>query len=286
MIKTSKICKECNNSKYLGSKDKLFCPFCKNQKRKKAYSLNVENARQKARDYRKQNIDRVKQRNKIYRNNNREYILNRRREYYKKNPERFINERENIHPLYSTWDSMKQRCYNSNNKAYKDYGGRGIRVCDRWRISFNHFVEDMGDKPGKNYSLERLNNQGNYEPGNCKWATKKEQQSNTRRTRLHKASISDNSPIYYPFGSLITLKEFAEKVNLPLIIAKYRYAQNCEWENILSNNYDNRYYEYKGHMYNMTELSIISGISFQTLSQRIRYRNWSIERAVQTSIKI
>lgn len=87
------------------------------------------------------------------------------------------------HPLYTVWRSMICRCLHTYNPHYKNYGGRGISICQRWLDSFHDFVSDMGERP-PGTSIERINNDGNYEPSNCKWATKKEQQSNRRVNRL------------------------------------------------------------------------------------------------------
>lgn len=86
-------------------------------------------------------------------------------------------------PTLSTWLSMIQRCTNKNHRAYKDYGGRGIKVCDRWLKSFENFLEDMGERP-ENTEIDRDNNDGNYEPSNCKWVTAKNNSRNRRSTKL------------------------------------------------------------------------------------------------------
>lgn len=80
---------------------------------------------------------------------------------------------------YSAWLNMKQRCLNPNNKRYIDYGGRGITICDKWLNSFSNFYKDMGKRPLA-MTLDRINNDGNYEPGNCRWATTRQQNFNQR----------------------------------------------------------------------------------------------------------
>lgn len=79
---------------------------------------------------------------------------------------------------YVAWYSMFCRCLYPKNKHYKNYGGRGISVCDRWK-DFRNFLADMGESP-KNLTLDRINNDGNYEPGNCRWTTRKENNNNRR----------------------------------------------------------------------------------------------------------
>lgn len=83
-------------------------------------------------------------------------------------------------PEYRSWDGMIQRCTNPNAKGYMEYGGRGIRVCDEWR-DFRKFFSDMGERPSPFHSLDRINVNGNYEHGNCRWATIAMQRNNTRR---------------------------------------------------------------------------------------------------------
>jgi hypothetical protein len=99
---------------------------------------------------------------------------------------------------YRSWQGMKHRCYNPNDPFYKDYGDRGITVCDQWRNSFETFLKDMGDRPiGK--TLDRIDNNGNYCPENCKWSTQREQGRNTRVNRLFEYN-----------GKMITLAELSE----------------------------------------------------------------------------
>lgn len=80
---------------------------------------------------------------------------------------------------YNIWCHMKARCYRKTNTRYKYYGARGIKICDQWVNSFKQFYLDMGDAPDK-YTIERINNNGNYEPSNCKWATQYDQVQNSR----------------------------------------------------------------------------------------------------------
>ncbi len=89
------------------------------------------------------------------------------------------------HPLYPTWCNMLSRCYKPSHQKYHCYGERGISVCDRWINSFWDFVSDVGDKPTPQHSIDRYpNRDGNYEPGNVRWATQAEQTRNTRRNTI------------------------------------------------------------------------------------------------------
>ena len=89
-------------------------------------------------------------------------------------------------PEYIVWESMRKRCGNPKHMHFNNYGGRGISVCERWR-DFANFFEDMGPRPSLKHTIDRVNNDGNYEPGNCRWATRSEQARN-QRPRKRKVS--------------------------------------------------------------------------------------------------
>lgn len=113
---------------------------------------------------------------------------------------------------YVAWSNMKERCTNPNTRHFHSYGGRGIEVCERWLTSFDNFFEDMGKSPFKNYTLDRINVNGNYCVDNCRWASMKEQANNTRK----------NINIEYNFETL-SAKGWSEKTGIPAstIIGRY-----------------------------------------------------------------
>lgn len=126
-------------------------------------------------------------------------------------------------PEYNAWIHMIHRCENPSDKAFKHYGGRGITVCARWRSSFDDFYEDMGPRPSQDFSLDRIDANGNYEPQNCKWSTKIEQANNKQENRR---IIFD--------GQLLTVREIADKTGLPMRTVRSRVDQGMEGEKLAS----------------------------------------------------
>lgn len=108
-------------------------------------------------------------------------------------------------PEYKAWHALLGRCEDQEHRQYPDYGGRGIKVCERWH-EFENFLADMGERPSSSLSIDRINNDGNYEPGNCRWATRK-QQSNNRRPQRSKRLITY-------MGRSLTQAQWAEELGL------------------------------------------------------------------------
>lgn len=103
---------------------------------------------------------------------------------------------------YRIWAAMKTRCSNPRQKAYTYYGARGIRVCDRW-LTFENFLDDMGIRPSDKHELDRIDNNGNYEPNNCRWSVKKDQARNRR-----------NNILVAFRGETLVLSEWAERLGI------------------------------------------------------------------------
>jgi hypothetical protein len=123
--------------------------------------------------------------------------------------------------VYTTWTAMLGRCGNENNQNYFRYGGRGIRVCERW-LAFENFLADMGERP-PGLTLERIDNDGNYEPGNVRWATPKEQANNTRRNHVIQTSRGP-----------LSLTQVAEIAGITKVALHYRMRKGLTGDQLLA----------------------------------------------------
>lgn len=102
-------------------------------------------------------------------------------------------------PEFRSWLAMRQRCYYTKHAKYPRYGGRGIKVCDRWRDSFANFLADMGPRPAGT-TLDRIDNDGHYTPGNCRWATPAQQMENRTRSSFDSRSQNTHCPSGHPYS--------------------------------------------------------------------------------------
>lgn len=171
-------------------------------------------------------------------------------------------------PEYKTWSAMVRRCELPSHGSYERYGGRGITVCPEWRNSFMKFFEDMGPKPGPEYSIDRIDNNGNYEPGNCRWATKEEQDYN-RSTTIDVTIPST--------GSVLNSKQASEHLNMNQNTLYTRLSRGKDIEHPVVPH--RAFRMYKGEMKTLDELSAISGIDKKLIKSRIS-NGMTVEEAV------
>lgn len=191
-----------------------------------------------------------------------------------------------------SWELMQSRCYNPRSSQYYLYGARGITVCERWRKNYAAFLADMGERP-EGTTLDRYPDcNGNYEPGNCRWATPKEQANNRRDNRLIVA-----------FGKEQTLKQWAEEYKIPVGTLSGRLDRsgmpiedaltkpvywNLQTKEIKAKVYRNRksnvFIEAFGQRKTLVEWSEIYGIKPAVISARIRRRGMTPEQAMTTQL--
>jgi len=171
---------------------------------------------------------------------------------------------------YHAWVGMKQRCYNKNSHAYHNYGGRGIKVCDRWLNSFENFIADMGNRPSPKHSIDRMDNDGNYEHGNCRWSTMKEQMNNVRYNRLFTID-----------GMTKTASELADHFGLKLSVVHNRIARDWPVEDIFKKQLTptSRYLTVNGITKTVTEMAKDYNIDRRLVTNRLR-RGWNPEMAL------
>lgn len=176
--------------------------------------------------------------------------------------------------LYRIWADMKRRCKNSDRPNYKNYGDKGIRVCQEWENSFDSFREwALNNGYSDDLSIDRIDNDGNYEPSNCRWATAKEQANNKR----------NNLYIKYK-GETRTLAQWCEVFGLERnVVAMRIYRDNIPFEeSIKKGNRVKRLLTYKGKTQSISEWTKELGFKKSTLDNRLNKLGWTVEKALST----
>lgn len=173
---------------------------------------------------------------------------------------------------YHSWQAMIRHCESKTQHQYPNYGGRGIKVCTRWRDSFEAFIQDMGPRPSKQHSIERIDNNGDYTPENCRWATPKEQLNNTRVNRR----LTCN-------GRTETLTEWAKILGItPTTLAgrlkKMSVKKALTWKGKF------RFLTHDGLTLSTVEWSKRTGIRYPTLMKRL-YDGWTVADALTKPVR-
>lgn len=183
--------------------------------------------------------------------------------------------------LYRIWKNMRRRCNNTKSDYYENYGGRGIRVCSQWDDYFTFRKWAISNGYKNDLTIDRINNDGNYTPSNCKWSTRKQQSNNTR----------SNVVITYK-GVTKTASEWAEHLGLSKAAIYHRIERNWNEKDIIEvpenarrkkNSPKAVFYEYEGEKKTLKELSQIKGIKPSTIKYRIK-KGWSVEKAVNKAV--
>ena len=170
-------------------------------------------------------------------------------------------------PEYGIWKGMRTRCSDPTIKQWMDYGGRGIKVCPQWESNFSQFLSDVGRRPDPKMSLDRLDNNGNYEPGNVAWRTKKQQQNNMR----------SNARLTYK-GETMTMTQWCERLGLNRTYVSHRLKRGKTVEEAFEEpvverlklkRKEPRTITYKGHTRTISEWAVITGISQSAITGRV-----------------
>lgn len=172
-------------------------------------------------------------------------------------------------PEYLAWLNMRSRCNNPNDREYPRYGARGITVAPEWEHSFEKFYADMGDKPGPEFSLERIENNDGYRPGNCRWATDIEQ----ARNRSNNRRVEHN-------GVMKTLAQLRDESNIDDRLIWQRLENGWTVDQAIQPPADQKRYIFQGESLTLDEWAARLNVSYITLYMRIEGRGWSLERAL------
>lgn len=177
---------------------------------------------------------------------------------------------------YTSWAGMIDRCYRAASKKFHHYGGRGIRVCDRWHSSFENFLADMGPKPSPKHSLDRIDVNGNYEPGNCRWATQSQQMRNSRVTRMVTVNGETKPAADWGDETGIKYKTIVDRIDHGIApevaVAFERYGM-----------LDRKRYEHNGESKTLEEWAAAIGATKSIIYQRLR-KGWTIAEALTPPI--
>lgn len=178
------------------------------------------------------------------------------------------------HPEYRVWASMRDRCNNPNTANYPQYGGRGVKVCDRWN-DYSLFIADMGRRPA-GHSLDRIDNNGNYEPTNCRWATRQEQNRNTRRNK----TLAHN-------GDVRCIAEWADKTGIHEAIIRQRLALGWDVDRALTEpvkSLARRFLTHDGKTQSISAWCNELGLPFATTRNRI-HLGWADSAVLTTPVR-
>lgn len=173
-------------------------------------------------------------------------------------------------PEYNIWNSMKQRCVNPRSSSFKRYGAVGITVCDRWKNSFASFYQDMGPRPSKEHSVERIDNLLGYSPENCRWATPEEQANNTKSNLLITAHEVTQ-----------TAAQWEKDTGVPSYVIRAR-IHNHGWspERAVSSPVGKQIY-YKGRYQTLAQWCRELNLEYYKVQQRIKKLHWLPNRAFE-----
>jgi hypothetical protein len=175
-------------------------------------------------------------------------------------------------PEYKAWCSMKDRCYNPRIQSYPHYGGRGIKVCDRWLESFSNFYSDLGPKPSPEHSLDRIDVDGDYCPENCRWASPTEQANNKR----HNVYVSYQ-------GKRMTIMQASRLCGIRYVTLYQRFSKGVRGDALfrpIKGQQPAHLIPYNGKLVPRAVAARLSGISIHTIEARI-HRGWPPERLLE-----
>lgn len=173
------------------------------------------------------------------------------------------------HPLYGVWKSMKVRCYNKNRESYKNYGGRGITVCEEWLHSFSNFYNDMIEYYEEGLTLDRIDNNMDYSKDNCRWVDRKTQGRNQRT----------NLKLYYE-GEYITEAEMSERTGISRTTIQQRRRSGKTGKALYVSVKKPALYEFRGELKTIRELSEMFDIKPSRLNNHMKRKNLTAEEAL------